>query len=421
MEYYRFQNEIAGIVSYMKQKTIRILMATAESFPTHRADVRCLFGDYLPKMGIYSDVLAISEQEVESLPLWEAGDKIILPIKGGALKRNLYSFLYFVRQLCKLPLTQYDAVQVRDMPVVASLALLFGWWRKVPVIYWMSYPIPDGQIALARERKLSSGLLKFLYPFIAGHVGKVLLYRFVLSRCRHNFVQSDVMKRDLVALGIDPDKLTPVPMGVDLAALQRFKPAPINVRNTENGIVLVYLGILERVRQIPKLFETLQLVQEKYPDTKLILAGDTPDIDYRDWLLEQVRHLGLQDSVVWTGWLDTETAWNYVLGADIALSPYPRGYLLDSASPTKVVEYMALGLPTIANDQPDQQFVLEASGAGIAVEYQPHIWAQEILNLIENKELRVGMAKAGPVWIAENRSYQGIAARVAEVYQRVLV
>jgi hypothetical protein len=40
---------------------------------------------------------------------------------------------------------------------------------------------------------------------------------------------------------------------------------------------------------------------------------------------------------------------------------------LNPASPTKLVEYMALGKAVVANDHPDQRMVLEQSGAGICV------------------------------------------------------
>ena len=66
------------------------------------------------------------------------------------------------------------------------------------------------------------------YPIvyrIRGHVFRVLLYKVIAPLASHLFVQSEQMKRDFVARGVAPDKMTVVPMGVDLhrvtAALAR--------------------------------------------------------------------------------------------------------------------------------------------------------------------------------------------------------
>ena len=79
--------------------------------------------------------------------------------------------------------------------------------------------MPNSQIMLARERGLSAGLMKFLFPWVRGHVGHFLLYRVVLPNTDHAFVQSNQMKADLVKRGIHPERMTPVPMGVDMEAL----------------------------------------------------------------------------------------------------------------------------------------------------------------------------------------------------------
>lgn len=412
--------EVAGIVSYMKQKAIRIFMVTAEDYPTHRADLSCLFGKYLPARGIHSDIVTVSEQNADQLPPWGGGESRVKTIRGGAVKRNILKFLFQLSQLCQCKADRYDVIQIRDLPMVATFALLVGWLRGLPVIYWMSYPTPDGQVDLARQRGLSSGLMKFLYPLVVGVIGRFLLYRVVLRWVKHSFVQSDVMKTDLVRKGIAEQKLTPVPMGVDMAKVQAFTPQEQQLRGEPEDYVLVYMGILERVRQIPVLLDTLKLVQQTIPNTKLVLAGDTPDTDYRDWLLQLVADKGLKDSVIWTGWLQPEEAWSFVAAADLALSPFPRGYLLDSASPTKVAEYLALGVPTLANDQPDQNYVLNASGGGVAVPYQADLWAQQTIVLLQNKEKRTVMAAAGKAWIAEHRSYAGIADLVAAKYKYVM-
>lgn len=402
----------------MTSKKIRILYAIAETFPTHRADIKALFGKYLPRYGVESDILAVTPEGEDVA--WEGGNTCLRQMKGGAAKIRLLTFFHMVRGLLSFNTHEYDAVQIRDMPVVAALAIIIARFRKFTVFYWMSYPIPEGQIELAKGRGLGSGLMKYLYPLVTGYAGKFLLYSFVLSRVSHIFVQSDVMKQEMVARGYLADKMTPVPMGVDLETVDEYQPLPIEDSLIQGKIVLVYLGILERARKIWVLFDMLKRVREVYPETVLILAGDTPDTDHREWLLEKAKQEGLDQSILWTGWLTMEQAWSYVYASDIALSPYPRGHLLDSASPTKVAEYMALGKPTVANDQPDQKATLTASGAGVSVEYTAEHFSDAVLKLVEDEQLRYEMSEAGRHWVREHRSYESLTPKLADVYFRLL-
>jgi glycosyltransferase involved in cell wall biosynthesis len=94
--------------------------------------------------------------------------------------------------------------------------------------------------------------------------------------------------------------------------------------------------------------------------------------------------------------------------------------VLDSASPTKVVEYLALGLPVVANNQPDQHQVLTESGAGFSVESKVPEFADAIVKILQDPALSAAMRKAGPPYVRARRSYAVIGARVAEVYRRIL-
>ena len=94
--------------------------------------------------------------------------------------------------------------------------------------------------------------------------------------------------------------------------------------------------------------------------------------------------------------------------------------MFDCASPTKVVEYLALGLPVVANDQPDQHKVLTESGAGLSVAKSVREFSAATLRILNNKALAAAMATAGPKYVKTLRSYALIGERVAGVYRRLL-
>lgn len=160
--------------------------------------------------------------------------------------------------------------------------------------------------------------------------------------------------------------MTPVPMGVDLETASPENIVRADDPRLHGKRVVAYLGTLDPQRRIEVLLKMLALIARCYP-TCVCYSSATPSAAHRAWLKAEVERLDIADYVIWTGWLPASEGWSYIRTAEIGLSPFPRGFLLDSASPTKAVEYMALSLPVIANDSPDQAQVIEESGAGLCV------------------------------------------------------
>ncbi|MBI4754077.1 MAG: glycosyltransferase family 4 protein [Betaproteobacteria bacterium] len=396
-------------------KPMRLLYITAETWPTFRADVAVLFGKYLPRLAIQSD-LVTGRTLGEAAGPWGGGEALLCDVGGGQVKKHVKTFMHIWRQISRLDPARYDAIQVRDLPLSAAFALRVARRRGLPFYYWMSYPMPEGHIALARDQGLSAGLMKFLFHWVYGRVGRLLLYRWVLPRANHVFVQSERMKADLAVLGIPQDRMTPVPMGVDLDAIAGTPlPPPPDPRLAARRVI-VYLGTLDRPRRIEVLFAMLARVLREEPRALLVLVGDTQDAPHRTWLEGQARATGVAEHVLWTGWLPMAQGWRHVRAAEVGLSPFPRGFLLDSASPTKVPEYLALGVPVVCNDNPDQQAVIDTSGAGRCVPYSAEDFAQAVLELLRlPPQERQAMAERGRQFVARERHYPGLAATVANV------
>lgn len=391
-----------------------------EPWPTFRVDVAVLFGRRLPEAGVASDLVTLRASAETSAP-WPGGRARLGRPAGGASGKHLGFFAHALAAMLRLRRGEHDALQVRDMPLVALAGWAIARWKGVPFFYWMSYPMPDGQLALARERGLSAGLARYLFPLVRGGIGSFLLYRVVLRIADHVFVQSDRMREDLAQRGVARERMTPVPMGVDADATSPLQVSPPDDPRLRGRDVMVYLGTLDRPRRIERLFDMLARLKRVRPGALLVLAGDTHDATHRRWLRDEAARLGVGDDMVWTGWLPTLEAWRYVRAAHLGLSPFPRGPLLDSASPTKVPEYLCLGVPVLCNDNPDQRELLEATGAGRCVPYEAQAFADaaaEILGLPEAE--RQAMARAGAAYVRAHRDYVVIAREVERVYRRLL-
>jgi glycosyltransferase involved in cell wall biosynthesis len=91
--------------------------------------------------------------------------------------------------------------------------------------------------------------------------------------------------------------------------------------------------------------------------------------------------------------------------------------LLDIASPTKAIEYMALGIPVVVNDNPDQKRVVEEAGSGICVELDAAMFADAVVTLLSDPRRCSEMGRAGQEYVKQNRGYDTVSARLAASYR----
>lgn len=404
---------------------MHILYLTSEQWPTFRADIVALFGKYLPRLGVTCDLvteadLALKNGATKPVAPWPAGRAILCDCPKSRALQYIVKLLHQCRVLLSTDYKKYDAIQVRDMTVIALLAICMAKLNKIPFFYWLSYPQSEGQIQRAQARGLQGGM-RYWFPLLQGHVGKWLLYKIILPKADHIFVQSAQMQRDIAKHGICFASMTPVPMGVDLEIAKSALITPTEDERLKGKRSIIYLGTLDRVRKIDILFEMLQIVKQKIPNITLVIAGDTEDPQHRTWLTQQAARHGVEDYILWTGWLPTHEAWRYVVKAEIGLSPFPRGYLLDMSSPTKAIEYMALGLPVVMNDNPDQAQIVQESDAGICVALSAQAFAIATIELLNNPASSKVMVQRGKQYVMQKRSYETIAMQLSAQYQQLKI
>lgn len=403
-------------------RPVRILQLVPEPLPTFRADVATLFGKYLPRHGIECHLVG----KGSVAPADNQGFASARRARAGARWKSELSFLWLcLRALLGANRRTHDAVQVRDMVSIGLMALLITRMKGLPMVYWLSYLMSEGRIEraqadLVRQRGWRS--LRARLVLAKGRLERWLLYRVVLPRADHVFVQSEAMARLVAQRGIPADRISAVPMGVDMETVAQADARPAaKVWPAWSGRpVVAYLGTLDRARCLERVLDALLLLRKELPQASLLLIGSAPRQEDVAYLLDAARERGLADAVQVTGWLPSAQAWEYLLGTQAAVSYVPRGALYDVSSPTKLLEYLALGMPCVGNDIPDQEAVLAASGAGWLAASTPQAMAEALLAILRDPQAARARAAAGPAYIEAARSYRVLGAAVAERYQALV-
>jgi glycosyltransferase involved in cell wall biosynthesis len=263
--------------------------------------------------------------------------------------------------------------------------MLLKRWDRVPFYLEVNSP-------LAEERG-RFGKLKL------HHLAKAL-EALVWRSADRIFVVTEVLKGIVVASGVERERITVVPNGVDLdafpAAPYRAKPGPITI------------GFIGFVRDWHGLDAVIAgLAQPSDPPIRLIVAGDGPA---RPALERQAQALGVARLVQFIGVQQRQSVPDLIRGFDIALQPQAVAY----ASPLKLFEYMAGGRAIVAPAQPNIREIL--SDGETAILFDPEdpaaLW-RAIRRLAADPQLRERLGYAARLALeAGDYTWQANAARV---------
>jgi glycosyltransferase involved in cell wall biosynthesis len=405
------------------ESTLSIAFIVRDPLPPIRADVLTLFGAEMPRYGVRTELVGQGGTDAPGSP-WPAGGMHVvgnLRSRFASVCSPLWDFLGLCRALRE---RRPDCLQVRDKIASGVLGRVMAALLRVPFVYWMSFPIVEGfevrRDDIARHERGPKGRLKWAAHALRARASRIAIYRFVLPGARHIFVQSDAMADWLVAKGFDRARMTAVPMGVDAALFDRASVAPVIDARLDGRRVVLYLGRIAQSRKSDFLLDVATQLRESMPETLLVIAGDAPSDDEMAWMRREIANRGLEDHVLLTGWLPQRTALGYAVRAEVGLSPIPRGTLFDVSSPTKLVEYLALGIPSVANDIPDQRLVIDESGAGLCVPMEAGAFAAATLQLLNYPEQARQFGMRGPAYVKSHRTYDILGQHVARTYKKIL-
>jgi glycosyltransferase involved in cell wall biosynthesis len=154
---------------------------------------------------------------------------------------------------------------------------------------------------------------------------------------------------------------------------------------------VLYVGGLSRVRGIPLALEAMRLARRRLPELRLELIG---------WVMDP-ETAGAIAAARAEGWcahvdrLGPEALRARAEGAGIGLATLlPRPNYLESL-PTKLFEYMAMGIPVLASDFPLWRQLVESAGAGRVTAPAPGPMADALVELASDPVRLRRCAEAG--------------------------
>jgi len=166
---------------------------------------------------------------------------------------------------------------------------------------------------------------------------------------------SDVMKDQIVNMGVNPEKILSNPNGVDvhrfIRDLSNEDKSIIRSRYSipSDTIILTFVGTFGLWHGISVLAEAIAPIIQRRKDIHFVLVGDgalKPDLE------KAIMENNLTDYVTLTGMVPPHEIPDLLMASDILLSPHVpnKDGSRFFGSPTKLFEYMASGKAIIASD-----------------------------------------------------------------------
>ena len=396
------------------KKKLKILFLADDKFPPFRVDVAVLFGSEMTERGHEIDWLLQAEKDSRKAlkTIWQSCRAYIGPADN---RRNIVwrvknHFLRVMNDFSVFKLLKnntYNCVIVRDKFFTAMIPLFASLLYERKFIFWLSYPFPEESLYRVKD-----GTAPYpLYYYVRGHLFKLILYRIILPLSKHIFVQTDRMKNNLVKKGVYSSKMTSIPMAVSVKEIPFIGyKHPIDYGSRKK--IIVYLGTLVRTRKMEFLIRVFANLLEKEKEALLYLVGGSKNPSDEKFLKDEARKLGVLELVKITGFLPQKKALRFVEIADVCVSPIFPSPILNLGSPTKLLEYMAMGKASVANDHPEQKKVMRESGSGICVPWKEEEFSKAIIYLLNNPYEAEQMGIRGRKYIEDNRNYKNVAAIV---------
>jgi glycosyltransferase involved in cell wall biosynthesis len=125
--------------------------------------------------------------------------------------------------------------------------------------------------------------------------------------------------------------------------------------------------------------------------------------------------LGLKDYVWFTGFVSDEELVRYLSTADICLDPNPSSPLNDVSTWIKVMEYMAVGKPTVSFDLKETRVTAQEAAAYVTPNDE-QAFAKQIAFLMDRPDLREKMGEFGKRRINEELAWNVVSQNLLQAY-----
>ncbi len=303
--------------------------------------------------------------------------------------------------------TQPDILHAHSPCLNGLAALLVGFRRRLPVVYELRALWEDGAVNQGRD---TEGSLRYRLS--------AALETFVLRRADAVTTICEGLRQEIMTRGVAPERVTVIPNAVDPARFtvrQRLNEALAERLGLTGTVPIGFIGSFYTYEGLQLLVAALPRLLAVRPKVRLVLVGGG---DEEAALRQQARALGIEDKIVFAGWVPHHQVEAYYDLLDILIYPRQSVRLTELVTPLKPLEAMARGRAVIASDVGGHQELIRHKETGLLFRADDvGALVDAVLTALSDGALVERMQQAARRFVENERSWRASVARYVPVYE----
>jgi PEP-CTERM/exosortase A-associated glycosyltransferase len=350
------------------------------------------------------------EEEVDGLHFYRT------PMHTGALSHLpvlnqvavMQSLAHRMREV--IDIVKPDILHAHSPVLTALSTLRVGHDFGIPVVYevrafWEDAAADHGT---SREGGIRYRLTRAMETYAFKHVDAVV------TIC-------EGLRKDIVARGISPKKVTVVPNAVDI---EKFSVggAPDEGLKVQLGMtgarVLGFIGSFYAYEGLDLLLTALPRILDQAPDVRILLVGGGSQ---EEALKQQAHQLGIADKVVFTGRVPHGEVNRFYDLVDILVYPRHSMRLTELVTPLKPLEAMAQGRLFVASNVGGHKELIRDGETGVLFKAgDPQSLTDKVLSLLHSTGQWPALKQAGRRFVETERSWKTSVGHYQAIYDDLM-
>ncbi len=223
----------------------------------------------------------------------------------------------------------------------------------------------------------------------------VWLEKLSIAYCHHVIISNHIWQSRLTERSVRPEKCTAIINYPDLALFSRRPKTP----STNNHFVICYPGTLNWHQGVDRMIGAVALLREKAPNLRCWIIGDGPDFEKLKAMVEKER---LEEQVTMNGAVSIEKVAETMALVDLGVVPKRSDSFGNEAFSTKIMEFMAMGVPVLASRTAIDQYYFTGQLVQFFESDSVRDLADKILDLMSNPARCDSLRAHGAEFIRQN-------------------
>ena len=277
----------------------------------------------------------------------------------------------------------YDLVHVHNMPSFLVFTTLIPKLRGAKVILDIHDLTPELYESRFKDDKTygSIALLKFSEKMSIAYSDFII-------------IANDIWRERLCESSVQSDKIITILNYPDLEIFYKRSP-----KRYDGKFIVIYPGTLSWHQGIDVAVRAFSLLRNRLPHAEFHIYGDG---HAKLQLMQLVQELDLQDRVLFKGWVTLRELGGVVAQADLGVIPKRKDSFGNEAFSTKILEFMAIGLPVIVSDTKIDKFYFGDDTVCFFTSGNPQSLADSIVKVHDNVTYREQLIRNALSYIAKN-------------------